>query len=261
CAVTTITRSILSAIEPPRSFGCGSHCQVHRLASPSAAARTATFTDSPRGARRRASAGAARLALPGSQTRLAARVAAPPQPPLASVVVVPLLPGDPGAVRLAGVAVLWRFAAGAAPVVATLTACALFRPRGSVAAARANPTASLRAVATWASPVVLTAVAACVFAGAPEAPILVLTVAVAPLLALLAPSADPAPSLNRVAGLAAGAAVGLVLWANLGVVADLARLAGVPRHAALTLSAAAAFFGVGWRAARRPGGAVILAGL
>ena len=180
---------------------------------------------------------------------------------LAAVVVVPLLPGDPGAVRLAGVAVLWWFAAGAAPVVATLTACALFRPRGSVAAARANPTASLRAVATWASPVVLTAVAACVFAGTPEAPILVLTVAVAPLLALLAPSADPAPSLNRVAGLAAGAAVGLVLWANLGVVADLARLAGVPRHAALTLSAAAAFFGVGWRAARRPGGAVILAGL
>src|SRR5207247_11432419 len=85
--------------------------------------------------------------------------------------------------------------------------------------------------------------------------------AVAPLLALLAPSADPAPSLNRVAGLAAGAAVGLVLWANLGVVADLARLAGVPRHAALTLSAAAAFFGVGGRAAGRPGGAVIRAGL
>src|SRR5204863_293098 len=131
CAVTTITRSILSAIEPPRSFGCGSHCQVHRLAS--------------------------RRASPSLRGRRSAR----------------------------------------------------------------------------------TATAACVFAGAPEAPILVLTVAVAPLLALLAPSADPAPSLNRVAGLAAGAAVGLVLWANLGVVADLARLAGVPRHAALTLSAAA----------------------
>src|SRR5207247_114888 len=76
------------------------------------------------------------------------------------------------------------------------------------------------------------------------------------------------PGAVRLAGVAVlvgsaagGAAVGLVLWANLGVVADLARLAGVPRHAALTLSAAAAFFGVGWRAARRPGGAVILAGL
>src|SRR5213076_1342137 len=101
CAVTTITRSILSAIEPPRSFGCGSHCQVHRLASPSAAARTATFTDSPRGARRRASAGAARLALPGSQTRLAARVAEPPQPPLGSHCQVHRLASPPAAARTA----------------------------------------------------------------------------------------------------------------------------------------------------------------
>src|SRR6058998_3739115 len=166
CAVTTITRSILSAIEPPRSFGCGSHCQVHSLASRRASpslrgrrsARTARFTDSPRGARRRASAGAARLALPppfGSSCsgyRFRGRRATGynrtmPETAagrvgvvvllvlLAAVVVVPLLPGDPGAVRLAGVAVLWWFAAGAAPVVATLTACALFRPRGSVAAA------------------------------------------------------------------------------------------------------------------------------
>src|SRR2546425_4135544 len=30
------------------AFGCGSHCHIHRLASPSAAARTATFIDSPR---------------------------------------------------------------------------------------------------------------------------------------------------------------------------------------------------------------------
>src|SRR5213076_2193930 len=219
------TRLAARVAEPPRA-PLGSHCQVHRLASRRASpslrgrrsARTARFTDSPRLR--------LRLALPppfGSSCsgyRFRGRRATGynrtmPETAagrvgvvvllvlLAAVVVVPLLPGDPGAVRLAGVAVLWWFAAGAAPVVATLTACALFRPRGSVAAARANPTASLRAVATWASPVVLTAVAACVFAGAPEAPILVLTVAVAPLLALLAPSADPAPSLNRVAGRAA----------------------------------------------------------
>src|SRR5213083_3696351 len=43
----------------------GSHDHIiHRLASPAPAARTTTFTDSPRGARRRASAAAARLALP-----------------------------------------------------------------------------------------------------------------------------------------------------------------------------------------------------
>src|SRR2546429_1251510 len=177
---------------------------------------------------------------------------------LAAVVVVPSLPGDPGAVRLAGVGVLWWFVACAAPLVATLTTCAFLRVPTSRSNAR---TATLRAVATWASPVVLTAVAARVFSGAPEAPVLVLSVTLAPLLALLTPSADPTPSPNRVAGLAAAAAVGLVLCANLGVVADVARLAGVPRHAALTLSAAAAFLGVGWRAARRPGGAVILAGV
>jgi len=177
---------------------------------------------------------------------------------LAAVVVVPSLPGDPGAVRLAGVGVLWWFVACAAPLVATLTTCAFLRAPTSRSNAR---TATLRAVATWASPVVLTAVAARVFSGAPEAPVLVLSVTLAPLLALLTPSADPAPSPNRVAGLAAAAAVGLVLCANLGVVADVARLAGVPRHAALTLSAAAAFLGVAWRAARRPvGDAAVLAG-
>src|SRR3989442_1015016 len=46
--------------------------------------RHSSFTDSPRGARRRASAAAARLARPRSQTRLAARVAEPPRPPLGS---------------------------------------------------------------------------------------------------------------------------------------------------------------------------------
>src|SRR5207302_661497 len=51
-------------------------------------ARTTTFPDSPRGAHRRASAAAARLARPRSQTRLAARPAEPPRPPLR--------PHDPG---------------------------------------------------------------------------------------------------------------------------------------------------------------------
>jgi hypothetical protein len=177
---------------------------------------------------------------------------------LAAVVVVPSLPGDPGAVRLAGVGVLWWFVACAAPLVAALTTCAFLRAPTSRSNTR---TAILRAVATWASPVVLTAVATRVFAGTPEAPVLALSVTVAPLLALLTPSADPAPSANRVAGLAAAAAVGLVLCANLCVVADVARLAGVPRHAALTLTAAAAFLGVAWRAARRPvGDAAVLAG-
>src|SRR5439155_1159659 len=54
--------------------------------------------------------------------------------------------------------------------------------------------------------------------------------------------------------LAIAAAVGLVLWANLGVIADVARLVGVPRPPALALSATAAFVGITRRAARRPVG-------
>jgi hypothetical protein len=176
---------------------------------------------------------------------------------LAVVIVAPLLPGDPGAVRLAGVGALWWFVACAAPLVATLTTCAFLRVPTSRST---TPSAALRAVAAWASPVVLAAVAARVFGGAPEAPVLVISVAVAPLVALLAPSADPAPP-DRVAGLAAVAALGLVLWANLGVIADVTRLVGVPRPAALTLSAATAFLGVAWRAARRPvGDAAVITG-
>src|SRR5207247_11422601 len=53
--------------------------------------RHSSFPDSPRGAHRRASAAAARLARPRSQTRLAARSAEPPRPPLGSHDHVPRL--------------------------------------------------------------------------------------------------------------------------------------------------------------------------
>src|SRR5439155_183501 len=84
------TRLAARVAEPPRP-PLGSHDQDHRLASRRASpslrgrrsARTTTFIGSPR------SAGpqprdALRLARPGSQTRLAARVAEPPRPPLGS---------------------------------------------------------------------------------------------------------------------------------------------------------------------------------
>src|SRR5205823_4380803 len=80
-----------------RSFprDCSSPSQallVHRLASRRAppslrgrrSARTTTFTDSPRGALRRASAAAARLARLRSQTRPPPRSPEPPPPPPAS---------------------------------------------------------------------------------------------------------------------------------------------------------------------------------
>jgi hypothetical protein len=172
---------------------------------------------------------------------------------LAAVVAVPLLPGDPGAVRLAGVGALWWFAACAAPLIATLTTCVSLGPAARGAASRSR-TGALHAVAMWASPVVLVSLAARVFAGAPDSPTLVLAALVAPLLGLLGRSADPAPPTNRIAGLASAAAVGLVLWANFSVVADVAWLVGVPRRPALVLLAAAAFLGITWRAGRRPVG-------
>jgi len=39
---------------------------------------------------------------------------------VAAVVALPLLPGDPATIRLAGVGALWWFAAFAAPLIATL---------------------------------------------------------------------------------------------------------------------------------------------
>src|SRR2546429_7784143 len=153
----------------------------------------------------------------------------------------------PISVRLAGVGALWWFAACAAPVVAALTTCAFLRPPTNAPSSRSNTT-----VATWASPVVLVTLAARVCAGTPDSPALVLVALVAPLLALLARSADPMPPTNGVVVLATTAAVGLVLWANLSVVADVARPMGVPRHTALVALAATAFLGMTWRAARRP---------
>src|SRR3989442_6596833 len=75
--------------EPPRP-PLGSHDLVHRLASRRASpsprgrrsARTTSFTDSPRGPRRRAPPAPARLPRPRSQTRLASPVPEPPPPAL-----------------------------------------------------------------------------------------------------------------------------------------------------------------------------------
>src|SRR5947208_3273497 len=81
------TRLATRVAEPPRP-PLGSHDHVHRLASRRASpslrgrrsARTTTFTDSPRDARRRASAAAARLARPRSWARLGRRGPSPATP-------------------------------------------------------------------------------------------------------------------------------------------------------------------------------------
>src|SRR5207245_10032701 len=155
------------------------------------------------------------------------------------------LPGVPAAIRLAGVGALSWFTACAASI-ATMTTRAFLRPPTNVPASRSNtavatvttgtPLTTSATLATWASPVVLVSLAAHVFAGTPDSPALVLTALVAPLLALLARSAGPAPPTTPVAGLVTAAAVGLVLSANPGLTADVAPLVGVPRPPALALS-------------------------
>jgi hypothetical protein len=82
------------------------------------------------------------------------------------------------------------------------------------------------AVGGWASPALLAVVAAAVFAGDPTAALLVLTVALAPLVALLLP---PAPPDRHPVGLGLLAlSVAGVLGAGLHVLADVARVLGGP---------------------------------
>ena len=149
-------------------------------------------------------------------------------------------PGNPGALRLAGVGLLWWYAALAAPLAAVLLV---------IVVRRASPEAGTgaggsAALAAWTSPVVLALVAARVFSGAPEAPTIALAILVAPLIALLYPATDAAQRPNRVAALGISAGVGLVLWANLLLLADVAGLLGLPRWATSIVAACVALLAV-----------------
>ena len=106
---------------------------------------------------------------------------------------------------------------------------------------------ALRTVLAWTTPVALAAVSARVFAGALDAPLLVLVLVAAPMVALLrrpAPvAAGVAPAAASMAPAAAGGAhavvatpgLALVLTANVIVLTDLARLLGIGRELALAI--------------------------
>ena len=148
--------------------------------------------------------------------------------------------GNPGALRLAGVGLLWWYAALAAPLAAVLLV---------IVVRRASPEAGTgaggsAALAAWTSPVVLALVGARVFSGAPEAPTIALAILVAPLIALLGAATDAAPRPNRVSALGISAGVGLVLWANLLLLADVAGLLGLPRSATSIVAASVALLAV-----------------
>jgi hypothetical protein len=155
---------------------------------------------------------------------------------LAGAIVLMAVPGNPGALRLSGVSLLWWYAAVVAPLAAILLVLLVRRTPGE----SARDTADWAIAAAWTSPVVLGLVANGVFAGAPAAPAVALAVLVAPPVARLAPIAAEASRPSVVARLAIIAGIGLVLWANLLLLVDIARVLGLPRWAASIAVAAVA---------------------
>jgi hypothetical protein len=151
---------------------------------------------------------------------------------LAGALVLMVAPGNPGALRLAGIGLLWWYAAIGVPLAAVLLVTVAWRA-GPVAGSRR---ATIPAVAAWTSPVLLALVAARVFSGAPDAPALALAALVAPLIAWLGPPAGGERRPNLVAALAVSVAAGFILWANLLLFADVAGLLGLPRWAAGVLA-------------------------
>jgi hypothetical protein len=166
---------------------------------------------------------------------------------LAGALVLMLAPGNPGALRLAGIGLIWWYGACAAPLAAVLLVAAVQR----AAAAPASRRAIVLVVAAWTSPALLALVAARAFAGGPDAPALALAVLVAPLIAFLAPTPAGERRPNLVAAPAVGAAAGFILWANLLLIADVAGLLGLRRWAATGLATILALVTV--ELARPPG--------
>src|SRR2546426_1065132 len=165
---------------------------------------------------------------------------------LAGALLLMPAPGNPGALRLAGISLLWWYAALVAPLAAVLVVVAV--ERGAAAEGAAPAGSAAVSVAAWASPIILAVVAASVFTGAVEAPAAILAITVAPLIALLAPPTRETIRENPVAPVATGLSIGLILWANLSLLGDVAGALGYPRRTSSLLAAALALVAVRLRA-------------
>jgi len=154
---------------------------------------------------------------------------------LAGALLLMPAPGNPGALRLTGISLLWWYAALVAPLAAVLVVVAV--ERGAAAEGAAPAGSAAVSVAAWASPIILAVVAASVFTGAVEAPAAILAITVAPLIALLAPSTRETIRENPVAPVATGLSIGLILWANLSLLGDVAGALGYPRRTSSLLAA------------------------
>ena len=151
---------------------------------------------------------------------------------LAGALVLMLTPGNPGALRLAGIGLSWWYAAVVAPLAAVLLVVVVQRAAPGPASRRSMALA----VAAWTSPVLLGLVAARGFAGGSDAPALALAVLVAPLVAFLVPASSGGRRPDVVTAVTISAAAGCIVWANLLLVADVAGLLGLPRWAATALA-------------------------
>jgi len=161
---------------------------------------------------------------------------------LAGALVLMFAPGNPGALRLIGIGLVWWYAAFAAPLAAVLLVAGSQRPASR--SGSGSHRSMVLAIAAWTSPVLLALVAARALAGGPDAPALALAAVVAPLIAFLCPAASGGQRPNLVATLAVGAGLGFMLWANLLLFADVAGLLGLPRWATATLATSVALLTV-----------------
>src|SRR5438552_15165827 len=130
---------------------------------------------------------------------------------LAGALLLMPAPGNPGALRLTGMSLLWGCAALAAPLAAVLVVVAV--EHGAAAEGAAPAGSAAVSVAAWASPIILAVVAASVFTGAVEAPAAILAIPVAPLIALLVPSTRRAIPEHHVAPMVSDMRIGLMRWA------------------------------------------------
>src|SRR5262245_46466316 len=135
-----------------------------------------------------------------------------------------------GVVRVAGIPLRWWLGGLVAPLVAVL-ATTLLMPRGD---------RWVRGLAAWTGPALVVAVVSHVAAGEPAAATIALLACVAPLLVLLAAPWAPVPPGGALARALGGAALVLVLVADLAALGELANALGGDRRIAVLGGAALA---------------------
>src|SRR5262245_1130888 len=135
-----------------------------------------------------------------------------------------------GVVRVAGIPLRWWLGGLVAPLLAALVTTFLM-PRAD---------RWVRGLAAWTGPALVAAIVGRVAAGDPAAATIVLLACVAPLLVLLAAPWTPAPPDGALARALGGAALVLVLVADLAALGELARALGGDRRIAVLAGAALA---------------------